>query len=134
MRTHFGNYFYRYDHNNHTSFDNGLPKVFKKLEDITARYQTSKDNALQLLDLFFLFRLDPKFDQYHLDLTVDLDVDGFHFPATTDLEFEENVLLNESACLRLYESFILKCQSSLKDAQANFLAQQARVSCIDRWH
>jgi hypothetical protein len=114
-------------------FENGLPRVFKKLQDITSKFQSARDYALQLLDLFFLFRLDPALDDYHLDLDANAEEGDFQFPQSSNPEFEKNIILGEDACLRIFDNFTLKCQGSLKDAQANFLAQQARRTNLPMW-
>ncbi|KAL0480835.1 3 TM domain-containing transmembrane protein, partial [Acrasis kona] len=113
-------------------FENGVPKVFRSIEEITNRYQTSLNHSLQLLDLFFLCRIEPSMDDHHLDLNVDIDIEGLPFPEL-DPQQQELILLNQESCLRLFENFSLKCQSSLKDAQTNFLAQQARRANIPMW-
>lgn len=114
-------------------FENGLPRVFRKLEDITAKFQTAREHALKFLDLFFLFRLDAALDDYHLDLDADVDQGDFHYPQSSNPEFERNLLLSEDACMRIFDNFSLKCTGSLKDAQANYLAQQAKKTNLPLW-
>jgi hypothetical protein len=85
------------------------------------------------LDLFFLFRLDAALDDYHLDLDADVDQGDFHYPQSSNPEFERNLLLSEDACMRIFDNFSLKCTGSLKDAQANYLAQQAKKTNLPLW-
>jgi hypothetical protein len=85
------------------------------------------------LDLFFLFRLDAALEDYHLDLDANIEEGDFQFPQSSNPEFEKNIILSEDACLRIFDNFTLKCQGSLKDAQANFLAQQARRTNLPMW-
>lgn len=118
-----------------------LPRTWRRMEDVKEAYSTARSAALQLLDAFFLLRLDESLDDVHLTFPSSvIETNGvqqqqqqrlvqssFKFPSSEKLGNEDNILLDEQNCLRCFENFSLKAEIAFAEAQRQQLMQSAQV-------
>lgn len=139
-----------------------INRGWKSLEDIQQVHNHAVAEALQLLDLFFLYRLiHPEFDHVHLHIPSQENIaDQFKFPELSSVakaaklyqtmhanknsdqepkdeeqiieEFESNILLDDISCTRIYSDFITRVQNSLQNAQDRFALLNSSKS-IPMW-
>ncbi|KAG2382933.1 hypothetical protein C9374_004900 [Naegleria lovaniensis] len=165
--------------------EHGMPRVWKNLEKIKEDYSKARQEAIVILDVLFLCRLDhEELDNIHLrlpNLNEAGAVSGFAFPPQDDIQnalkhlvqpevtrenstsspiialsvttpstpggekkvvlpvrdamsiFQSSLIMDENACVRAYESYILNTERSYGDAQrAQLIALQNR-SNIPGW-
>lgn len=164
--------------------EHGMPRVWKNLEKIKEDYSKARQEAIAILDVLFLCRLDyEELDNIHLrlpNLNESGAVSGFAFPSQDDIQnalknlvqtsevtcdnatsspilsvttpstpggekrvslpvrdamsiFQSSLIMDENACIRAYESYILNTERSYGDAQRAQLIALQNKSNIPGW-
>lgn len=121
-----------------------VPRMWKASDDIRKFYLSSRSKALELLDLFFLFRLeDDSLDKLHVELPAQTPSSlnssnhsgsrynlkepitpstptggsGLVFSATFPSDApQELLLMSQEECQRLYDTFMIEVESAYSDA------------------
>jgi protein SEY1 len=111
-----------------------VPRIWKDSKSIKLAFNNARNSSLELIDLFFLFRLNKELDSTHITLPSpsnedENDATSFQFPEIKDSTL---ILKNSKECKRLYEEFVVKIETTYSDAQRTMMLH-AQKTHIPMW-
>eukprot|EP00761_Pharyngomonas_kirbyi_P007083 gb/GECH01007092.1/.p1 GENE.gb/GECH01007092.1/~~gb/GECH01007092.1/.p1 ORF type:complete len:908 (+),score=244.09 gb/GECH01007092.1/:1-2724(+) len=118
MMNRFSNTF-RYNENN-------LPIVWQNVEHIHQQFNTAKSRAVQILDIFFLNRMESEqLDDVHLKVKdSEDDANAIELPSDID---RSCLLLSEEDSKITYVSFMSQCKQQFAEAQREMLEKRTQI-------